>query len=435
MKKIGIALLGVLVAGALFFVFTSKTGSNGEPIENGFTDKDMITLYWESGEVFFTNKGVQEAKLDKDSSSAVIQTGSQVRTVEGSAYVLFPDNSMMSIDKNTIVTIEYSKEKVSILQTLGNTYHRVKTLESGQQYEVRTPGTLAAVRGTTFAVLFDNKTKKSNVKVIESKVSVKKLDSTKPLKEAPVVLEEVVVEEGSQVDVPDTSIQITRPLAPARMGEKDKRDGGWMEKNEIVDEATEKPENRREFIEKMIEEVRKQKEGMTDKEKMDALRDQVKKFKQEKGIRDNSVSEEDNSKVLVVKSAVGVEGDVVAKPTLLANETRVDDTPNPLGDDENLPPLDPSMSDSNDPFVLEFDRRYEYWFPIYSDKATLCSRVNPLTPEILKARLIAFETTYKGTVPNKDGILNFLRALKLFCSSSDIDNRILDEGYTENYPF
>lgn len=430
MKKIGIALLGVLVAGALFFVFTSKTGSNGQPIESGFTDKDMITLYWESGEVFFTNKGVQEAKLHKDSSSAIIHTGSQVRTIEGSAYVLFPDNSMMSIDKNTIVTIEYSKEKVSILQTLGNTYHRVKTLESGQQYEVRTPGTLAAVRGTKFAVFFDNKTKKSNVKVTESKVSVKKLDSTKPLKEAPVVLEEIVVEEGSQVDVPDTSIQITRPLAPARMGEKDKRDGGWMEKNEIVDEATEKPENRREFIEKMIEEVKKQKEGMNDKEKMDALRDRVKKFKQEKGIQDDSVSEEDDSKVLVARKTTD---DTTVKP-LLADTKPVDDTPS-LGDDENLPPLDPSMSDSNDPFVLEFDRRYEYWFPIYSDKATLCSRVNPLTPEILKARLIAFETTYKGTVPNKDGILNFLRALKLFCSSPDIDNRILDEGYTENYPF
>ncbi len=430
MKKIGIALLGVLVAGALFFVFTSKTGPNGQPIENGLTDKDLITLYWESGDVFFTNKGVQEARLNKDSSSVIIQTGSQVRTTEGSAYVLFPDNSMMSIDKNTIVTIEYSKEKVSILQTLGNTYHRVKTLESGQQYEVRTPGTLAAVRGTKFAVFFDNKTKKSNVKVTESKVSVKKLDSTKPLKDAPVVLEEVVVEEGSQVDVPDTSIQITRPLAPTRMGEKDKRDSGWMEKNEIVDEATEKPENRREFIEKMIEEVKKQKEGMNDKEKMDALRDRVKKFKQEKGIQDDSVSEEDNSKVLVARKTTD---DAILKP-LLVDTKPADDTPS-LSDDENLPPLDPSMSDSDDPFVLEFDRRYEYWFPIYSDKATLCSRVNPLTPEILKARLIAFETTYKGTVPNKDGILNFLRALKLFCSSTDTDNRILDEGYTENYPF
>ncbi len=434
MKKIGIALLGVLVAGALFFVFTSKTGPNGQPVENGFTDKDMITLYWESGEVFYTNKRAQEVKLDKDYSSTVIQTGTYVRTAEGSAYVLFPDNSMMSIDKNTAVTIEYSKEKISILQTLGNTYHRVKTLESGQQYEVRTPGTLAAVRGTKFAVFFDKSTKKSNVKVTESKVSVKKLDSTKPLKEAPVVLEEVVVEEGSQVDIPDTSIQITRPLAPFRMGEKDKRDGGWMEKNEIVDEATEKPENRREFIEKMIEEVKKQKEGMTDKEKMDALRDRVKKFKQEKGIQDESISE-DNSKVLVAKTDVSTEDTTLIKPTLLANETRIDDTANLLSDDENLPPLDPSMSDSNDPFVLEFDRRYEYWFPIYSDKATLCSRVNPLTPEILKARLLAFETTYKGTVPNKDGILNFLRALKLFCSSTDTDNRILDEGYTENYPF
>lgn len=431
MKKIGIALLGVFVAGALFFVFTSKTGLNGQPIEKGFTEKDMIVLYWESGEVFYT-AGSGEAKLDKDYSSTVIDTGTQVRTVEGSAYVLFPDNSMMSIDEDTTIIIEYSKDKVSILQTLGNTYHRVKTLESGQQYEVRTPGTLAAVRGTSFAVLLDSKTKKTNVKVTESKVSVKKLDSTKPMKDAPVVLEEIIVEKDFQVDVPDTSTQVTRPLAPIRMQEKDTRDSGWMEKNVIIDQVTKKPEIRRAFIEKMVEEVKEEKKGITDKERMEAFRDRVKQFKEQNNIE--TPKDESGSTTNILTPRLAVETPPVKPLVKPVVEVRVAPTI-VVPEEENLPPLDPNLSDSTDPFVREFDRRYEYWFPIYEDKTILCSRVNPLTPEILKARLLAFETNYKGVVPNKEGIYTLLRAAKTYCASTDTDNRILDEVYTTSYPF
>jgi|GEM_PF-2750396 len=432
MKKIGIALLSLAVATALFFVFTLKKPESVQNVENKISQGETITLYRESGDVFYTNTSAQEVKLTQDVSNAQIFTGSEVRTLEGSAYVLFPDNSMLSIDKNTTITIEYSKEKVSILQTLGNTYHRVKTLESGQQYEVRTPGTLAAVRGTKFAVLLDAKTKKANVRVTESNVSVKKLDSTKPLREAPVVLEEVVVPEGSQVDVLDTPTQITRPLVFVAMKELDRRDGGWMERNEIVDQATDKPESRREFIEKMIELSKNEKEGMTDKEKIEAFRERVQKFKQERGIEDKPVTEGDGSKVIIAKQTLLADNAPVlpVKPVPVV----VKDAP-PVDGDDNLPPLDPDASTSNDPFVLEFDRRYDYWFPIYSDKATLCSRVNLLTPEILRARLMAFETNFKGIIPNKDGILTFLRATKVHCASTSTDNRVLDEGYTENYPF
>ena len=248
MKKIGIAVLGVAVAAALFFVFSLKQPENTQIVQNEPVSDEIMTLYREFGDVFYTNPGSTEIKLSPEVTSAQVFSGSEVRTQEGSAYILFPDNSMMSIDKNTTLVIEYSKEKVSILQTLGNTYHRVKTLESGQQYELLTLGTLAAVRSTKFAVYLDRKTKKAKVKVTENKVNVKKLDSTKPLKEAPVVLEEVDVPEGAQVDVPDTSLQVTRPMAILMMKKEDRQDGAWMERNEIGDKVTERPEIRREFI-------------------------------------------------------------------------------------------------------------------------------------------------------------------------------------------
>ncbi len=431
MKKIGIAVLGLAVALALFFVFTSKKGEEIKNIENNESPTETITLYRESGDVFYVDGGAEQ-KLDDARSSVTIHTGARVRTLEGSAYVLFPDNSMMSIDKNTALTINYSQDSVSIFQTLGNTYHRVKTLISGQQYEVRTPGTLAAVRGTSFAVLLDSKTKKTNVKVTESKVSVKKLDSTKPMKDAPVVLEEIIVEKDSQVDVPDTSIQVTRPLAPIRMQEKDTRDSGWMEKNIIIDQVIEKPEMRRAFIEKMVEEAKEEKKGMTDKERMEMFRDRVKKFKEQNNIE--TPKDESGSTTNILTPRLAVETQLVKPLVKPVVEVRVAPTV-VVPEEENLPPLDPNLSDSTDPFVREFDRRYEYWFPIYADKATLCSRVNPLTPEILKARLLAFETNYKGAVPNKEGIYTLLRAAKTYCASTDTDNRILDEVYTTSYPF
>ncbi|MFZ2152391.1 MAG: FecR family protein [Minisyncoccia bacterium] len=430
MKKIGIAVLGLAVALALFFVFTSKKGEEMKNIENNESPAETITLYRESGDVFYVDGGA-EKKLDDSRSSVTIHTGAQVRTLEGSAYVLFPDNSMMSIDKNTALTINYSQDSVSILQTLGNTYHRVKTLISGQQYEVRTPGTLAAVRGTSFAVSLDSKTKKTNVKVTESKVSVKKLDSTKPMKDAPVVLEEVIVEKDSQVDVPDTSTQVTRPLAPIRMQEKDTRDSGWMEKNLIIDQVTKKPEMRRPFIEKMVEQSRGEKKGITDKERMEAFRDRVRQFQEQNNIE---TLRDDGSTTNILTSRLAIETKVVEPVVNPVVEVRIAPTV-VVPEEENLPPLDPNLSDSTDPFVREFDRRYEYWFPIYADKATLCSRVNPLTPEILKARLLAFETNYKGVVPNKEGIYTLLRAAKTYCASTDTDNRILDEIYTTSYPF
>lgn len=428
MKKIGIAVLGLAVAMALFFVFTSKKGEEMKNISNTDSQTETIALYRESGDVFYTDGGAEQ-KLDNEHSNVAIHTGAQVRTLEGSAYVLFPDNSMMSIDKNTAVVINYSKDTVSIFQTLGNTYHRVKTLISGQQYEVRTPGTLAAVRGTSFAVSLDKKTKKTNVKVTESKVSVKKLDSTKPMNEAPLVLEEVIVEKDSQVDVPDTSTQITRPLAPVRMQEKDTRDSGWMEKNIMIDQVIEKPEIRKAFIEKMVEEAKEEKKGITDKERMEAFRERVKLFKEQNNIETPTTLNEEGKKLLAQRPAP--ENTVLnVNPVVTAK-----DVPAVAPEDENLPPLDPNMTDGADPFVREFDRRYEYWFPIYADKATLCSRVNPLTPEILKARLLAFETNYKGVVPNKDGIYVLLRAAKAYCASTDTDNRFLDEAYTTSYPF
>ncbi len=434
MKKLGIAILGALVAGALFFVFTTQDNNSVKEGALGTTPTTTFSLFRERGEVYYALPGASELMLSDATPSIDIVSGTKVRTVEGSAYVLFPDNSMMSIDANTTVVVEYTKNKVSIIQTLGNTYHRVKTLESGQEYEVRTPGTLAAVRGTSFAVLFDKNTKNSKVKVTKGTVDVKKLDSTKPLEEAPIVLEEVSVVYGSQVNVPDVATQITKPLVVIKMVDRDIKDGDWMEKNQLIDRATGNANVRRAFIEKLIKEQKN--DAVPPREYIEKLRMHVEEFEKENGILDQTRDDSNTSDDVPVRVAtlqVQSERAISVKPAITTDNISTREQ-TPL-QDENLPPLDTSMSDTDDPFVLEFDRRYNYWFPVYEEKKVLCDRVSSMTPEILKARLLAFETTYKGVVPNKETILEFLRSVKTYCASSAADNRVLDEGYTRSYPF
>ncbi len=175
---------------------------NKKSVEQLKTAEDMaILLYVEDGDVSYKTPESQ-AFLKATSSPVEITNGTLVYTGIGHASILFPNNSNVSLDKYTELTVRYSENKVSLLQTLGTTYHRVEALVTGGSYEVETPGTLAAVRGTKFAVKYDNKQKVTKVAVTEHEVAVSKLE---PISRE--VLVTMLVEEGklaSTWDFPST---------------------------------------------------------------------------------------------------------------------------------------------------------------------------------------------------------------------------------------
>jgi hypothetical protein len=95
-----------------------------------------------------------------------------------------------------------------------------------------------------------------------------------------------------------------------------------------------------------------------------------------------------------------------------------------------------TISETNDKFILDFDRRYNYWFPVYSDKSVLCARAKLVTPEIIRQKLTNLELIHAPRkVPNKEQVISTLAAVRTYCGSSTATVDALEEAYTENYPF
>jgi len=199
-----IVLFVLIVAGSYFYQASKAVPIVAETSIKKDTPpapETSILLYPESGDVTFKPTPNDEFRT-ATASPTVIPNKSIVRTNIGKASILLPDNSSISLDNNTEITVNYGEKDISIYQTLGTTYHRVQALLTGNTYQVQTAGTLAAVRGTKFAVKYDVKTKKTKLAVTENKVEVSTIPkgvgtSTAP---APVV---AMIEEGKMVSVPD----------------------------------------------------------------------------------------------------------------------------------------------------------------------------------------------------------------------------------------
>ena len=156
MKTFIYLCLTVLLIGGVWFYFNKSnvSDSNSSQAVTNLSPEDII-LYKESGLVSIKEpldsviKPVTEKSI-VIKNKTVVTTGTSSR-----ASVLLPDNSIVSLSANTEITINYTASSTNIFQSLGSTYHRVQTLIAGKSYEVQTPSTLAAVRGTKFAVIFD----------------------------------------------------------------------------------------------------------------------------------------------------------------------------------------------------------------------------------------------------------------------------------------
>lgn len=169
-----LALLLVVVFGLYFFL---NKESNSDSYVSPNSSKGII-LYKESGLVYIKNKG-EETITPVGSDSIEIKNQTEVITGSSSrASVLLPDNSMISLSENTSIIINYSSYGTSVFQSLGQTYHRVQKLVTGKSYEVQTPNTLAAVRGTKFSILYDGSTKKTKIAVTENLVAVSRIKKT-----------------------------------------------------------------------------------------------------------------------------------------------------------------------------------------------------------------------------------------------------------------
>lgn len=163
-KKIIILTIVLIVGGISWILYTKKSHQN----------TIVFTLYKESGNVLAKTGSEEYAAVSSESVS--LPSGSTVKTEDGVAHAILSDNSTISIDSGTELTIsDNGKTETKIMQYVGKTWHRVEKL-LGRTYEVETPTTVAVVRGTKFGVdVSDDELKSSEVYVTENSVSISRI--------------------------------------------------------------------------------------------------------------------------------------------------------------------------------------------------------------------------------------------------------------------
>jgi hypothetical protein len=227
---ISIVALIAVAAGAWFFL--------GRQSVEQLQKEAGILLYVESGDVSYRNSD-QGPFIKATSSPIEVANDSFVYTGKGKATILFPNNSSVALDEYTELRVHYDDHTTTIYQTLGTTYHRVEALVTGATYEVETPGTVASVRGTKFAVKFDKTTKTTKVAVTEHKVLVSKFaESHENGTTTRKTLASTEVTEGSTAKVeekPGTSAPIDVVSTETEVDMK-----VWVDENRTRDEVESK---------------------------------------------------------------------------------------------------------------------------------------------------------------------------------------------------
>lgn len=153
----------------------------------------LFTLYRISGEVFYKKETDSNFSL-LEGESIELPNHTTVKTTVGKATVLLDDRSMITLKENTQIEVVSSDGGFDIMQFFGTTYHRVETLVTGKTYEVRTPTTLAAVRGTKFAVFYDATKKETKVAVTEHRVAINEIENMTST--STIIEDSTMVEEG-----------------------------------------------------------------------------------------------------------------------------------------------------------------------------------------------------------------------------------------------
>ncbi len=263
MKQVLFFGFSLLLLAVIVGLYMRPDTVTSNPVSTISGTTSTFTLYRTTGDVFY--------KKERDNNFSLVETDemrlpnrTSIKTANGKAYVLFEDTSIVSLKENTEIVIVIDDGNVIVKQMFGKTYHRVKTLLTGKSYEVRTPTTLAAVRGTKFAVSYDEIKKETKVAVTESKVAVKDVEdmnstSTTPLEEF------TMVEEGktATINSAENSGPKDRPVTLTKTA--DEEEMREMIHDEIImDEvfdSKERVSTREEFVRKVEEVVAEEKKS------------------------------------------------------------------------------------------------------------------------------------------------------------------------------
>lgn len=455
MKQGALIITTLIIAGAgLFFILRGDTKVAVETPQK--QEEITIMLYKEAG--FVTWKKQNDAEYVRmDVDELALPNNVYVKTADdGRGYVVLPDNSTISLDKNTEILISYTPKKTSIQQLLGQTYHRVEALVAGKEYEVRTPGTLAAVRGTKFGVSYDKKRRKTSVSVTEHKVDIVPIER----------MDEVATTTGKSVEAGMTAVledapavSTTTPEAPVKprvamvvqKTEKMIEEKKWVDENNLLDKELDKRKDQRkeymkEFIKKMNEEKEKTKQESSPVRPTEEAKVRVKMI--QNVIKEIEVERPDlkgDTAVPETKTESESTEPTETKPTAPTTST-TQGTTNTSGTSvstttatrtlKTFDTTSETLSPEDEKFTNDFYTEYEKYF--YVDvNASVCERVANLSGGEVVVRLEKFTNSFGYILPNKDSLLLFANDIVSACKDRGITSKIsaLQSRFDVMYPF
>ena len=240
----------ILIGGGLYFWYSKRQieanpiSSNTQTVnENQSTQGIKFDLYKEAGIVSFKGENdknyvdLQEDQLSLNNKS-FIKTGADTE-----AHIIFNDNSMISLDQNSEIQVVYNGNDRNIIQSAGNSWHRLQKLTQGNNYQVETSNTLATVRGTIFGVKVEDGLD-SSVYVLESQVQV----NQQTMENGKKITKDIqMVQEGKHMGIPDFKKGKKMDLTDIS---DDKKNTGWFEKNRFLDQDY-KNEKAKDMMKKM----------------------------------------------------------------------------------------------------------------------------------------------------------------------------------------
>lgn len=434
------ALIAILVVILMIFVGGFYHFSKKILHEAMKTGENSILLYVEDGNVSYKIEGGQFIKAT--SSPVVIANNTIVYTGLGHASILFPNNSTVALDHYTELAVRYDDKKVSLYQTLGTTYHRVEALISGSTYEVETPGTVASVRGTKFAVKYDKQTMTTKVSVTEHQVFVAKteiIEGTTTKR----ILESVLLPEGKTAKIEEeaTSAEATSIGVTTTTEEPDME--LWVEKNKKQDN-----------LEKVLKEENKSKEEirMEIKKTLDTSEEGGENNNDNQDVKPEDAKihddeeKRDNVSAAIEKKTIHSEDISRSKPEIKPAETKKEDTnsqnsqqkgieTNPTNTSEGGSGLNPSGSVKKmdaDIFYDKFNTLFVNYFYV-DDNDTPCSyKVTPAE----RVRVVTDFAFGNGYGFPAKGLMDFASDISAYCSNKDARTKATLQGrFDTEFPY
>lgn len=419
-----IALLALIIGG--FYVSGNKPtpsqkNSDGKTV---VSNEQSITVYREYGEMSWKDIGVSSyVKITEN--KVTIPNHASVKTGNGRGYVMFPDNSSIALSSSTEIEISYDPKKTSIMQLIGTTYHRVKSLASGNQYEVRTPNTLAAIRGTKLAVTYNPAVKKTWVAVTEHTVSVTPLKDDGNMKESPVMVGEgnmaLVNNQATSTKAPSVaevngggSITIQKNNDVAEMK-------ALLDENRVIDRQYDKESDagKKDFMEKMITVLQKEDQSSDTKTRTEVILkalntvelESVPEQKTNTAPKAGTLKPTDTT---APKPTVKTDTEIIKAPIV---KEPVDTTRLKVFPTNNENPSQEELNFS-DNFYSEYERLFSA-----DDPSSYCKSISGMTAADMVTKLKAISNTAGYIIPNTTELTSFASDLITACKDGSISSR------------